>query len=277
MSRREADRLILAGRVLLDGKQAEIGEKVPLDLLANRIAIRPTTTEESGDPNRIVSTDTTESFPAVVLNKPLGYVSGQSEHDNVPAIRLLKPNNLWTNNDPHLSNIELPRSWRGFAPAGRLDKDSTGLLVFSRSGVLAKKIISADSVVEKEYLVNVSPAVQASRREVQLRPSFNLPRPTLDLSPLLRGGGSLLGDEDKKDSRLKPCVDAEWIRSGEILRIVLTEGKKRHIRRVCRELTGWHVTALQRIRIGPIKLENMPEGDWRPLRQNEIEELLNNY
>jgi 23S rRNA pseudouridine2604 synthase len=90
----------------------------------------------------------------------------------------------------------------------------------------------------------------------------------------LEGGRTLLGDDNKERSRLKPCVDAQWIRPGEVLRIVLAEGRKRQIRRVCRELLGWHVIGLQRIRIGPIRLEDMPEGWWRPLRPSEVDALL---
>jgi 23S rRNA pseudouridine2604 synthase len=228
---------------------------------------------KTGDLDEVLIIDTVTSSAAVVLNKPIGYVSGQAEHGNPPAIRLLTPDSLWADDEANIP-VQLPTSWDGFAPAGRLDMDSTGLLVFSKSGVLTKKIISSNSTVEKEYVVHVSPAEQPTRQELRLNPSFHLPATTLDLSPLLERGNLLLGDEKKRNPRLKPCVDVQWIKPGEILRISLNEGRKRHIRSACRELLGWHVTALQRIRVGPIHLENLPEGCWRPLRQREIEQLL---
>jgi 23S rRNA pseudouridine2604 synthase len=266
-SRREADRLIRERRVFVDGKVVEIGGKVPADLLPERINIGPGTFEGGEDIDE--KTDAILFTPAVVLNKPVGYVSGQADHGNSPAIRLLTPKNLWKRDE----TATIPSSsWDGFAPAGRLDLDSTGLLVFSRLGVVTKKLIAPNSTVEKEYFVRVSPAVQATRYELRLDPNFQTPKATLDLTPLLEGGRLLLGDEKKE--QLKPCVDAQWIRPGEFLRIVLAEGRKRQIRRACRELLGWHVTGLQRVRIGPIRLEDMPEGRWRPLRPSEVDELL---
>ena len=65
--------------------------------------------------------------------------------------------------------------WKGFAPAGRLDRDSTGLMVFTKNGVLAKKIIGASSSVEKEYIVDVAPAVCPTKRELAIDPNFILP------------------------------------------------------------------------------------------------------
>ena len=165
-----------------------------------------------------------------------------------------------------------PSSWEGFAPAGRLDIHSTGILIFTKSGVIAKKIIGASSKIEKEYIVDVSPATQPSRRELKLNPDFRLPPTTLNLQRLLDGGAALLGDV--KARPLQPCVEAEWITKGERLRIVLTEGRKHHIRRVCRELLGWHVNYLQRVRIGPVQLNGRPEGCWRPLEQDEIDALM---
>jgi 23S rRNA pseudouridine2604 synthase len=292
-SRREADRLILEGCVRVDGRAAEIGEKVPSNLTADRIEIisenllRKNRCDEGGDHEneKILTTDGDKNVPlAIVLNKPVGFVSGQAEHGCLPAIRLLKASNLWNGNStkgPVIStstfatnnDFQIPDSWIGFAPAGRLDKDSSGLLVFSRSGVIAKKLIGSNSTVEKEYIVHVEPAVQPTRREHKIDPNFELPTTTLDLTPLLRGGGSLLGDGNHRPP-LKPCADASWIREGEVLKIVLTEGRKHHIRRAAREILGWHVKHLRRVRIGPICLEELPEGRWRPLQQQEVEGLL---
>jgi 23S rRNA pseudouridine2604 synthase len=256
-----------------------VGGKVPSSLTADRIQILYSVdaTKEQKQQHEETEESSKSNIIAVVLNKPMGYVSGQAEHGHYPAIQLLTSANLWkeglsSNDDIQLH--QLPRSWKGFAPAGRLDINSTGLLVFSKSGVVAKKLIGKDSVVEKEYLVHVSPANQPTQREIEIDPHFRLPKTTFDLTPLLAGGGTLLEGKGRPPKALKPCVDAKWIKKGEILKMVLTEGRKHHIRRVCRELLGWHVKGLQRIRIGPIRVEKMPEGSWRPLRQEEVENLM---
>jgi 23S rRNA pseudouridine2604 synthase len=253
-SRREGDRWIREGKVFVDGQVAVLGQKVEEDLQKDQISIVDQDVD-SGQPT---------TCSAVVLHKPPGYVAGQAEHEHTPAIRLLTRDRLWDTSD-----IVLPTSWKGFAPAGRLDLDSTGLLVFTASGVVAKKLIHHDSKVEKEYIVDVEPAVTPTRREHELDEHFALPLPTLDLSLLQQGGQTLLGDSRP----LKPC-QAAWMEKGKQLRLILNEGKKHHIRRVCREFLGYHVVSLQRIRIGPINLYDLPEGCWRPLKPNELDELL---
>ena len=311
-SRREADRLIIDGRVLVDGKVVEVGHKVPSDLQAEQIEIVDESESSGLSPssasnnihnksNKRQSSDSANRITAVVLNKPKGYVSGQAEHGHPPAIRLLTSRNqMWGEEDSNhesgdngktdLSNDTRHRhhyDWNGFAPAGRLDMDSTGLLVFTTNGVLAKKLIGATSTIEKEYVADVEPAVCPTRKELSMDPNFVLPsfqseRERFDLGPILGGGGMLLGD----NRPLKACPDAEWIVKGEKLRLVLTEGRKHHIRRMCRELLGFHVIGLRRVRIGPIVLddnhndtgssESLPEGCWRPLQKNEMKLLLPN-
>eukprot|EP00536_Pseudo-nitzschia_multiseries_P000386 jgi/Psemu1/233520/estExt_Genewise1.C_50104 len=257
-SRREADRLIQDGRILLDGEVVEVGCKVPSDL-----------------ENQNSNICRHNAMAAVVLNKPKGYVSGQAEHGHPPAIRLLISTNRIRDENERQENMNIYdredsgfsrgddnrrhfSDWKGLAPAGRLDLDSTGLLVFTRNGVLAKKLVGASSSVEKEYIVDVEPAINQQ---------------PFDLSRILRGGEFLLGD----DRPLKACPKARWITEGKRLQIVLTEGRRHHIRRLCRELLGYHVVGLQRVRIGPIELPPegvLPEGCWRPLRQCEVQSLL---
>ena len=322
-SRREADRLILDERVLVDGNLVEVGYKVPSDLSADRIEIINESNSVSpsfsraqssrkNQSHRTNSIHSTNQMTAVVLNKPKGYVSGQAEHGHPPAIRLLTSRNrMWGiedkedegNREEDYDNLSWDArhrrhyyDWMGFAPAGRLDLDSTGLLVFTKNGVLAKKLIGANSTIEKEYIADVEPAARPTKRELSMDPQFVLPSFSSeyqkhDLTPILEGGGMLLGD----DRPLKACPEARWIVKGERLRIVLTEGRKHQIRRMCRELLGFHVVGLCRVRIGPVLLpsnsieedefvtiENsdsdntLPEGCWRPLRQNEMKILLPN-
>jgi 23S rRNA pseudouridine2604 synthase len=321
-SRREADRLIEDGKVLVDGKVATIGQKISGDLQADRIEIieiidnnNNSNNNNNNNNNNNSANNNSTIITAVVMNKPVGYVSAQAEHGHPPAIRLLtSTNRIIRGEEDDDDELEQERRyennhhkrWMGFAPAGRLDMDSTGLLVFTKNGVLAKKLIGSSSCVEKEYIVDVEKAIRVTKREYAMDPNFSLPssEQRFDLTRILRGGETLLGDFRS----LKPCPHIKWIVKGKRLQIILTEGRKHQIRRMCRELLGWQVIGLQRIRIGPIKLpwsssttlsaENstnehsksknksksksnnweqnnmIPEGCWRPLRRKEIESLL---
>jgi pseudouridine synthase len=87
---------------------------------------------------------------------------------------------------------------------------------------------------------------------------------------LTKGGKLLFG----KSRPLKP-VQAKWIDRGEKLRIVVKEGREHQIRRMLRELIGFHVLiALERVRIGPVLLEDVPQGMWRPLTEAEVDSIL---
>ena len=253
---------------------------------------------------------------SIVLNKPVGYVSGQEEHQHVPAVRLLtRANNIGKDDDDisaalqytkkKWSGIDLETSvpkhirnkllrdgktvddqdnkgskWeatlQGYAPAGRLDIDSTGLLLFTRAGMMARRIISPQSKITKEYIVKVAPAVQRTAKEREM--GIKLPPLSTDLEPFLKGGRRLWNDAKP----LKPVVEAEWIQNdpeeerGQIrtLRLVLQEGKKRQIRRMCREWLGLHVVDLIRTRIGPIRIGELPEGRWRTLTKDETQRIF---
>ena len=135
-----------------------------------------------------------------------------------------------------------PAHLRGLAPAGRLDIDSTGLLVFTQDGRVAKRLIGHDSEVEKEYLVRVEG--------------------TLDDAGLARLRHGLQLDGVK----LKPAK-VSWQNEHQ-LRFVLREGRKRQIRRMC-ELVGLIVTGLKRVRTGSVSLGPLPPGQWRYLRADE--------
>jgi 23S rRNA pseudouridine2604 synthase len=132
---------------------------------------------------------------------------------------------------------------RNLAPAGRLDVDSTGLLVMTQDGRIARHLIGDDSTVDKEYLVRVSG---------RLAP---------DGLKLLNHGLSLDG------KKLRPAK-VNW-QNEDQLRFVLREGRKRQIRRMC-ELVGLKVIGLKRIRIGKVKLGHLPVGQWRLLGPDEV-------
>ena len=252
-SRREAKELVMQGRVLVNGQLAtEPSQKVS----PHETAIE------------VIGESQDSPLLALVVHKPLGYVAAHPEGDQVPTIRLVKKHNML---QPDSSSACLGPDGDvlpGFAPAGRLDKNSTGLMIFSKSGVLAKKLIASESTLEKEYIVTVSKANHISKAE-RNRGVQSLPYSHLNLDILRKGGGVLAGETRP----LKPAF-VEWIEEGSVLRIILTEGMKHQIRRSMREMLGYHVTKLMRTRVGPVKIEDMPPGKWRALTQSEIDLIL---
>ncbi len=230
-SRREADEWIMNSWVMVDG--------VIIDTLGTRI---------NPDAEIVISSYAHEvqaETVTIILHKPVGYVSGQAEDGYQPAIVLVHPDNEWLD-DPELNQLherEFQRRYlNGLAPAGRLDIDSTGMLVLTQDGRVARHLIGEDSTVEKEYLVRVEG--------------------NLDDDGLKRLNHGLSLDGEK----LKPAK-VSW-QNEDQLRFVLREGKKRQIRRMC-EMVGLHVVGLKRVRIGSVNLGKLPVGQWRYLRNGE--------
>ncbi|HJW25264.1 MAG TPA: pseudouridine synthase [Rhodocyclaceae bacterium] len=224
-SRREADAWIERGWVFVDGQ--------PVTELGTRI-----------DPNaQITLSKEAQKDQAkqvtILLHKPVGYVSGQPEPGCTPAVTLISADNqVKTPGDPDFK----PYMLRGLAPAGRLDVDSTGLLVFTQDGRVARQLIGDDTKVEKEYLVRVSG---------QMIP---------DGLKLLNHGLELDG-KPLRPARVKQLNEDQ-------LHFILKEGRKRQIRRMC-ELVGLKVTGLKRVRVGKLRLGDLPVGKWRFLREGE--------
>jgi 23S rRNA pseudouridine2604 synthase len=239
-SRREADDWIARGWVTVDGKPAQIGMQVGPDA---RIQI---TRQAQGQQASQVT---------ILLNKPMGIVSGQAEDGHIPAITLIQPQNRWA--EDNARHFFHPKQLHSLVPAGRLDIDSIGLLVLTQDGRVARQLIGADSSIEKEYLVRVvyTPSANAAPITTDVQAAF--PPALLER---LRFGLFLDGQA------LKPA-DVHW-QNSEQLRVVLTEGKKRQIRRMC-EQVGLQVVGLKRVRIGNIMLGNLPLGQWRYLGAHE--------
>lgn len=233
-SRREADDWIDKGWVKVNGQVAVMGLRVtPSD----RIEVLP---QARGQQAQQVT---------ILLHKPMGYVSGQAEDGHAPAVTLIQARNRWREDG---SRIRFdPRQLRGLAPAGRLDIDSVGLLVLTQDGRVARQLIGEDSELEKEYLVRVQ-WQQVTQNVQAVFPSERL--------ALLRHGLSLDG------KALKPA-QVDW-QNPEQLRFVLTEGKKRQIRRMC-EQVGLLVVGLKRVRMGRVLLGKLPQGQWRYLAPHE--------
>ena len=224
-SRREADSYIERGWVFVDGERVtELGARadrsaaIKLDKGARAAQMQQVT---------------------ILLHKPVGYVSGQPEPGFKPAVTLIGPETQYRTADTpifHASHL------KGLAPAGRLDIDSTGLLVLTQNGRIARQLIGEASTVDKEFLVRVDGRLDAK-------------------------GLALLNHGLMLDGRQLRPAKVEWVNDDQ-LRFVLHEGRKRQIRRMC-ELVGLRVVGLKRVRIGKIRLGDLPLGQWRFLRDDE--------
>ena len=225
-SRREADRYIEQGLVLLDGKVvSELGTR----------ALRSQKVELMKKASSIQASKAT-----VILNKPVGYISHlDDEKEFTPASSLITPDNFYINN-----NIRQNSRFNttGLAPAGRLDIDSSGLLVLTQDGRIAKQIIGENAIIEKEYLVRIDGTLNDTSMD------------------LLNHGLSL------DDYKLKPAK-VFW-QNEDQLSFTLIEGRHRQIRRMC-DLVGVTVVGLKRVRIGNVRLGDIPTKRWRFLNSNE--------
>eukprot|EP00520_Triparma_pacifica_P009880 CAMPEP_0118639682 /NCGR_PEP_ID=MMETSP0785-20121206/4352_1 /TAXON_ID=91992 /ORGANISM="Bolidomonas pacifica, Strain CCMP 1866" /LENGTH=412 /DNA_ID=CAMNT_0006531023 /DNA_START=198 /DNA_END=1433 /DNA_ORIENTATION=+ len=231
----------------------------------------------------------------IVINKPLGYITGNMEpapkrstwtvktgsdsrgmefHAYKPLWSLITPSNYYdglTSNprpsDGMVRRMMTPDNGKGMAPAGRLDINSSGIVVYTRDGVVAKRLVGEGSMVEKEYVVTVRDFKGNGRitervwtkkegrkgkrgfgrfeREGRIWDKGKLP----SLKPLLQSGIKLKGD----GRYLKDVRGAEWLSRGR-LRIVLREGRKRQVRRMVEEMLKMKVVELRRVRIGGVKI-----------------------
>ena len=222
-SRREADRYIEQGLVTVDGRVERHAW----------FRVQPEHKVELAHKARA----TQDQQLTVLLNKPLGYVSSQPEKGYQGAVTLLTPEN-------YAGDGKAPRITRRhtLAPAGRLDINSTGLLVLTQDGRIARSLIGNNSRVEKEYLVRHHGSV-SDEQLGKLRHGLHL------------------DERELRPAKVKRLNDSQF-------RIVLVEGRKRQIRRMC-ELTGIEIAALKRVRVGKIKLGDLPRGNWRTLKPGE--------
>lgn len=225
-SRREADRYIAGGQVLVDGAVVDtLGTRVDprCEITLGREARRHT-----------------DSRVTILLNKPVGLVSGTPEDGYRPAVSLVTEDNR-DRKDRNTTRLKRTH-FEGLAPAGRLDIESQGLLVLTQDGRIARQLIGPGSRIEKEYLVRIRGDLDEAGLE-RLRHGIEL-----DGRPLRRAAVDRLNEAQ--------------------LRIVLTEGRKRQIRRMCAAI-GVEVTGLKRVRIGKVRLGDLPEGRWRFLSPQE--------
>ena len=224
-SRREADAYIERGLVFVNGERVtQLGTRAAAD------AVITLANEARAQQARQAT---------ILLHKPVGYVSGQAEDGHKPAVVLVT---AATQQPDDQTQRFQPAHLRGLAPAGRLDIDSTGILVLTQDGRIARQLIGDNSDIEKEYLVRVEGKLD--QRQLAL----------------LNHGLSL-------DNRQLRPAQVDWVNEDQ-LRFILKEGRKRQIRRMC-DLVGLKVTGLKRVRIGRVRLGDLPLGKWRYLRSDE--------
>jgi 23S rRNA pseudouridine2605 synthase len=216
-SRREAERLILQGRVWVNGQAAQLGESADLD--SDTVAL---------DGLPLVETETVEYY---VLNKPAGVVTTVRDPQGRRTVR----------------EVLAPVKTRVF-PVGRLDAESEGLLLLTNDGDLAYRLTHPRFGIEKEYVALLSRPVA---------------EPELDR---IRRG--IKSDGQHLVPRRAALEDG----SGTKVVVVLAEGRKREVRRMF-EAIGHRVTALERVRFGPLCLGDLPRGQFRALTKDEIEQL----
>lgn len=207
-TRREADTLISAGKVLINGRKAALGDKV------------------TGSDNVEVRFRA-KKYSYFAYNKPRGIIT-HSPGEGEKGIK---------------ESVPLP----GFFPIGRLDKDSSGLIILTDDGRITDKLLNPDYAHEKEYLVSTKEKLSASfKRKME-------------------------AGVDIEGYMTKPCTVN--IMGENRFSIVLTEGKKHQIRRMCAAL-GIVVSELERKRIMNIHLGKLPRGKFRALTGNELATFL---
>lgn len=250
-SRRGAENLMTAGRVTVNGKVvAELGSKV--DPLADEVAV-------DGVPVRL-----SDGSVTLMLHKPAGMLTTMSDPYGRPTVAQLVPTDRYP----------------GLFPIGRLDQDTTGLLLFSTDGELGNRLLHPSHHVVKSYLALVEGApsegeLAALRRGIELddgptqpaeaevldgidrhraMKAFSIPKPSPDDSPQYR------------------AAQAARARQRGVVRIGLREGRKHQVKRML-DAVGHPVVALHRDSFGPLGLEGLPRGVWRQLAPEEVAAL----
>ncbi|MGH7232603.1 MAG: pseudouridine synthase [Nitrospiraceae bacterium] len=212
-SRREADRLIEEGRVAINGRTAVLGDRVgPRDVI-------------------------TQDGIVVPWRKTPVY------------IKFHKPIGVTTTSEPHVQGniIAYIGHPERIFPIGRLDKDSSGLMLLTNDGDIVNRVLRAEYHHEKEYLVQVDRSFDQTFLDRMAGGVVILNRPT------------------------RSCVIRRVSR--QAFRIILTEGRNRQIRRMCHAV-GYRVVALHRTRIMNITIDDLPVGQWQNLTEREREKLL---
>lgn len=220
-SRRAIDEMIEEGRVKVNGKPAKLGDQVEPE--KDKVEVDGQIVANRG-----------EHKVYIILNKPAGYTSTSAQIKGERNI------------------LELVKSNVRLYPVGRLDRDSTGLIILTNDGELTLKLTHPKFHIPKTYEVKILGNVSDTQIEM-IKKGINL-----------------------EDGLTKPAdvkIKSQSLPHHSILEITLFEGKKRQIRRMMAYL-HLHIIDLKRISTGSIKLGNLPLGKYRNLTQEEIKDLI---
>lgn len=221
-SRRASEKLILDGKVTVNGEVVtELGRKAYL------------TDEIKVDGKLIVKEDKVY----FVLYKPTGYLT--TAHDDLGRRTVMD-----------LMQAEVKKN-RIF-PIGRLDYDTSGVLLMTNDGELMNRLINSSNNIEKEYLARVNGHLG------------------LDMVAKLKKGIMLDGVQTKPAQIFIEEYDKQY--GTTLVRIIITEGRNRQVRRMF-EAIGFDVKKLRRVRFACVSCEGMSKGDYRPLRPHEVKML----
>lgn len=220
-SRRKAEALISARRVKVNDRIASLGESITA---ADRVLL-------DGHPVELP-----QKLTNIALNKPKGYLTTLKDDRNRPTVAKLIPGDV-----------------PGLVPVGRLDANTTGLLLLTNDGPFAHHVAHPSSEIEKEYELTLAPL---PAKELKMRIA------ALEWGPEL------------EDGKMLPPKLICLRRAGEKITLSLTihEGRNRIIRRACAAV-GLTLLALKRVRVGPVKLGDLPEGQYRALTHEELRAL----
>ena len=222
-SRRSAEEMIISKKVFVNGKVAELGEKV--DPLKDVVKIG----------KRVLKNKKVKKY-YLALNKPRGYVTTMSDEFSRRCV----------------ADLTKSIDTRVF-PIGRLDKDSEGLIFLTNDGEFANFVMHPSNEIEKKYVVTVTPQVDAS------------------ILSILKKGVFFCGDKlSLKGVRI---ISEDAAKNTSNLEIILSEGKNRHIRKMCAAV-NLKVFKLKRIAIGNVGLKNLKSGKYRNLTEEEIDYFL---
>lgn len=213
-TRRGADELITQGKVLLNKKVAVLGDKV-----------------NEGDKVEMRGKQTPKKYVYFAYNKPVGIIT-HSPQEGEKDIK---------------QSVETAPELRGVFPVGRLDKDSSGLLILTNDGRVTDRLLNPDYDHDKEYRV---------RTQDPIRDSF---KRTMEAGVDIEG------------YLTKSCTVRKT--GPKSFNITLTEGKKHQIRRMVSAMHNT-VTDLERTRILNIRLDDLKAGAWRPIEGKELETFL---
>lgn len=227
-SRRGSENLMTAGRVCVNGRVVtELGSKV--DPLVDHVTVD----------GREVSLSDSHTY--LILNKPAGFLTTMNDPNGEPDMRALVPY----------------KRYPGLYPVGRLDRDTTGLLLFTTDGEMGNRLLHPSHHVRKTY----EATVEGRLLDAELEPIRH---------------GITVTKHSNDSAYARPCAPAEvhLCKSGPTSRVSCTiaEGRHRQVRYMFEEI-GHPVLELERSAFGPLRLEHLPSGSWRELTDSEVDAL----